>query len=116
MAAVEPPWKRLKSTSKAPASPTPAAASRPRVNIKPVIDLVQETVEWPSEPVPEVTIDPCCKHYRDLARSTEKVNLTLSRRGATEVVGEALVDSPAEPTKEDAGCKDPDAVGMGGRF
>ncbi|KAF4663121.1 hypothetical protein FOZ61_001924 [Perkinsus olseni] len=110
MAAVEPPWKRLKSTSKAPASPTPATASRPRVNIKPVIDLVQETVEWPSEPVPEVTIDPCCKHYRDLTRSTEKVNLTLSRRGATEVVGEALVDSPAEPTKEDADCKDPDAV------
>ncbi|KAF4678115.1 hypothetical protein FOL47_005394 [Perkinsus chesapeaki] len=111
MASVEPPWKRLRSTAKPPTPPQPPPGRPPKVTIKPVVDLVEETVMWPEEGIPEITLDACCKHYRDLTKSTEKVNLTLSRRGATEVLGQATAESPAEPpSRDESDAKDPDAV------
>ena len=78
-----PPWARLKSLAKTSDNPTEAA--RPSGWIEP----------------PELSLEKHFKFYRDLLKSTEKVELSLAHSGKTEVLdsfedpGDPLVDKLA---------------------
>ena len=75
-----PPWARLKTHAK-------------HVN---VIDNSSSNVDW-TEP-PWLFLDKHFRFYRDLLKSTEKVELSLAHSGKTEVLDS--FDDPTDPTED----------------